>query len=42
LTGLMKEKIDVTDFKNKLLNPDFGYVDFPVEFRKSKLNGGAA
>ncbi len=41
MTGLIKEKVDVSAFKDKLLNPDFGYIDFPKEFRKSRLSGGA-
>ncbi len=42
MTGLLKDKIDVTPFKDRLLSYDFGYVDFPEEFRKSRLSGGVA
>lgn len=42
LTGLIKDKTDVSAFKGRLLNPDFGYIDFPEESRKSRLGGGAA
>lgn len=41
MTGLIKDKVDVTAFKDKLLCSDFGYIDFPGDFRKSRLNGGA-
>ncbi|PKM83408.1 MAG: NAD(P)/FAD-dependent oxidoreductase [Firmicutes bacterium HGW-Firmicutes-14] len=42
LTGLMKEKADVSAYKDRLLCSDFGYIDFPEEVRKSKLGRGAA
>ncbi|MHB9094813.1 MAG: NAD(P)/FAD-dependent oxidoreductase [Eubacteriales bacterium] len=42
LTGLIKDKVDVSGFKDRLLCLDFGYIDFPEEFRKSRLGGGAA
>ncbi len=42
LTGLIKDKVDVSGFKDRLLSLDFGYIDFPEEFRKSRLGGGAA
>lgn len=41
LTSLIKDKTDVTPFKDRLLCSDFGYVDFPADFRKARLNGGA-
>jgi len=40
LTGLMREKIDVSPFKNKLLDDDFGYIDFSKEYRKDKMLRG--
>lgn len=42
LTGLIKEKSDISAFEDRLLNPDFGYIDFPAERRKTRLSGGAA
>ena len=42
MTGLIKDKVDVSAFKERLLDPDFGYIDFPEEFRKTRLGGGAA
>ncbi|AEE96888.1 NAD(P)/FAD-dependent oxidoreductase [Mahella australiensis] len=39
LTGLIKDKIDVTAFKNKLLDEDFGFVYMPKSYRKEKLLG---
>jgi NAD(P)H-nitrite reductase large subunit len=33
LAGLIREKIDVTPFKEKLLMPDFGFVHLPREIR---------
>jgi len=42
LTGLIKDKTDISAFKDWLLNPGFGYIDFPEESRKFRLNGGEA
>lgn len=42
LTGMIKEKVDVSAFKDQLLSPDFGYIDFPEQVRRLKLGGGAA
>lgn len=42
MTGLIKEKADVSAFKERLLSPDFGYIDFSEADRKSRLSGGAA
>lgn len=42
LTGLIRDKADVSAFKDRLLESDFGYIDFPEEHRKSRLSGGAA
>lgn len=35
--GLIREGIDITPMKDRLLADDFGYVDFPEELRKEKL-----
>lgn len=32
-SGLIREKIDVAQFKDKLLSPDFGFVHLPKEIR---------
>ncbi len=42
LTGLIREKADVTPFKDRLLKYGFGYIDFPESERKSRLSGGVA
>lgn len=42
LTGMIKEKVEVSAFKDRLLRSGFGYVDFSEQVRKSKLGGGAA
>jgi len=39
LTGLIKNKADVSAFKDKLLNDDFGFVYMPKKQRKEKLLG---
>ena len=36
-TGLIKEKIDVSEFKHLLLNDDFGFIMLPEEMRRHKL-----
>lgn len=43
LTGLIADRVNVAAFKEKLLNPEFGYIHLPKELRQSKmLEGGAA
>jgi len=37
-TGLIRERIDVKPFKNKLLDSDFGFIDFPKDLRSYKLS----
>ncbi len=37
-TGLIREGIDVEPFKKRLLDPDFGYIDFPKDLRSYKLS----
>ncbi|MDO8692421.1 MAG: FAD-dependent oxidoreductase [Dehalococcoidia bacterium] len=39
LLGLMRDKVEVTAFREKLLAPDFGWIYLPAEFRKEKLSG---
>lgn len=41
-TGLIRDSIDVTPFKDYLLKDDFGYVYFPKDFRKSRMLGQEA
>ncbi|PLV57345.1 NAD(P)/FAD-dependent oxidoreductase [Thermotoga sp. SG1] len=38
-TGLILQKLDVSSFKDKLLNENFGLVYLPKEFRKKMLEG---
>lgn len=38
-TGLILQRIDVSSFKNKLLDENFGFVYLPREFRKMMLEG---
>lgn len=40
LTGLIRDKADVGVYKDALLRPDFGYINFPQEFRQDRLTGG--
>ena len=42
LTGLIREKADITSFKEQLMSSGFGYINFPESDRKSRLSGGAA
>lgn len=35
LTGLIKDKTDVSVFKDKLLKSDFGFIDMPYELRQN-------
>ncbi len=37
-TGLIREGIDIRPFRHRLLDPDFGYIDFPKELRTYKLS----
>lgn len=41
LTNLIKEKVDVSEYKDKLLNDNFGYADMPKKYRKEKLLGNS-
>jgi len=38
-TGLIKEKIDVSGFKDILLHEDFGLISLPKEYRKHLVKG---
>jgi NAD(P)H-nitrite reductase large subunit len=38
ITGLIKDKIEVEEFKDVLLDDNFGYVSFPKELREERLN----
>jgi len=38
-TGLIKEKVDVTAFKDKLLEEDFGLVYLPSDYQKHLVSG---
>jgi NAD(P)H-nitrite reductase large subunit len=40
LTGLIRDKADIGDYKENLARPDFGYVHFPQELRQNRLTGG--
>jgi len=37
ITGLIRDRIDVSNMRDRLLANDFGYIDFPVELRKERL-----
>lgn len=39
LTGLIKDKVDISPFKDKLLDKDFGFVYMPKSYRKERLLG---
>ncbi|QSZ28103.1 NAD(P)/FAD-dependent oxidoreductase [Aceticella autotrophica] len=41
-TGLIRDSIDITPFKDCLLKDDFGYSYFPKSLRKSKMLGQEA
>ena len=41
-TGLIKDKVDVTDFKESLLKEDFGLISLPGEYRKHLVTGEVA
>lgn len=36
-TGLIKDKVDVTPFKDKLMKHDFGFIDLPYELRQERF-----
>ena len=38
-TGLIRGKVDVSGFKNLLMNDDFGIISLPVEYRKHVVSG---
>lgn len=40
LTWLIREGIDCTSFKEKLLKPDFSLLDLPLALRKDRMRGG--
>jgi len=40
LTGLIADKINVQSFKQSLLKPDFGYIDWPKELRCERMLSG--
>lgn len=35
--GLIRDKVDVTPFKDKLLKKDFGFIDLPYELRQERF-----
>ena len=37
ITGLIRDRINVKNFKDALLDDNFGFVSFPKELRKEKL-----
>jgi NAD(P)H-nitrite reductase large subunit len=37
VTGLIRDQIDVSSMRDRLLADDFGYIDFPIELRKERL-----
>jgi len=39
ITGLIKEKIDISDFRDNLLTEDFGIISLPKEYRKHIVSG---
>ena len=41
-TGLIKDKVDVSDFKENLLKEDFGFISLPREYRKHLVTGEVA
>ena len=40
-TGLIKDKVDVRNFKDQLLSEDFGLISLPGEYRKHLVTGKA-
>jgi len=41
-TGLIKERVDITSFKENLLKEDFGLISLPKEYRKHLVAGEEA
>ncbi len=41
ITGLIRDQIDISSMRDRLLADDFGYIDFPVELRKERLGAVA-
>ena len=39
-TGLIKDQVDVSTFKNMLLSEEFGLVSLPKDYRKKSLRPG--
>lgn len=39
ITGLARQKIDVSDFKDMLLTDDFGLISLPQDYRNKVVNG---
>ena len=39
ITGLIKDKMDVSSFKELLLTEDFGLISLPSEYRKHMVSG---
>ncbi|MEM3063216.1 MAG: NAD(P)/FAD-dependent oxidoreductase, partial [Nitrososphaerota archaeon] len=39
IIDLMKNRIDISNFKERLLADNFGFLDLPKEFRKEKILG---
>jgi len=37
ITGLIRDQVDISSMKDRLIESDFGYIDFPVELRKERL-----
>lgn len=38
-TGLIKDKVDATSFKEHLLKEEFGSISLPKEYRKHPVTG---
>jgi len=38
-TGIIRDKIDITDFKEHLLKEDFGLISLPMDYRKHLVAG---
>ncbi|MBU3959177.1 MAG: NAD(P)/FAD-dependent oxidoreductase, partial [Candidatus Omnitrophica bacterium] len=41
-TGLIKDKVDTSSFKEHFLKEDFGLISLPKEYRKHLVAGEAA
>lgn len=41
-TGLIREQIDVSDFKDLLLNDEFGLIHLPADYRANVMSGAGA